>query len=216
MVEDHRRTVICLLSFVVIITVVLCLNTMLVPNFKVYFTCFFKKTSESIVRKTFNQDQNKMVKKQSIVRKIFNQDQNKMVKKVEIERYEWEIDDGIDKHKVSNIRMQCANIRNEDRFDCYPEGEITQEACVNRQCCWKPAITDKINKSVDLLPPLNVPWCYYPKDYLGFKTNKVYNTDIGFNADLSRTTQSHYPETIMNLTMEVRYETQTRLRIKVI
>lgn len=200
MVEDHRRIVISLLSFVVMITVLLCLNSMLVPNIKVYFTCFFNKTSESIVRKTFHQDENKMV-----------------MKKVEIERYEWEYHDGIDKHKVSNIKMQCANIRNEDKFDCYPEGGITQAACVKRQCCWKPVLmTDKINKSVDLLPPLNVPWCYYPKDYLGYKTNKVYNTDIGFNADLSRTTQSHYPETIMDLTMEVRYETQTRLRIKVI
>lgn len=176
MVEDHRRTVISLLSFVVMITVL---------------------TSESIVQKTFKQDE------------------NKRVKKVEIERYEWEYHDGIDKHKVSNIKMQCANIRNEDKFDCYPEGEITQAACVNRRCCWKPVMTDQINKSVDLLPPLNVPWCYYPKDYSGFKTNKVYSTDIGFNADLSRTTQSHYPETIMDLTLEVRYETQTRLRIKI-
>jgi hypothetical protein len=44
----------------------------------------------------------------------FKQDENKRVKKVEIERYEWEYHDGIDKHKVSNIKMQCANIRNED------------------------------------------------------------------------------------------------------
>lgn len=136
-----------------------------------------------------------------------------MIKEIDIDVNEWNINN--DKKVRNKANSQCDNIINENKFDCYPEGDISKTGCEMRGCCWKPVLQEKVNRSAGLLPPLKVPWCYYPMDYPGYTVDKMYDTDVGFNTEMSRTTMSHYPETIMALTMEVRYETQTRLRIKI-
>lgn len=36
---------------------------------------------------------------------------------------------------------QCKLLRNENKFDCFPENGVTQESCEARGCCWIPAKT---------------------------------------------------------------------------
>ena len=192
------------LGFLAFVTVLLWLNAVVLPYVKVYFTCPFNATSEAGIQQKFRQNQNQP----KFLEKIM------IVNELKVEVNEWEIIDTGTKIKPKTD-PQCANIRNEDRFDCYPEGDISRSACESRGCCWSPVVPKKTSTFSRILPPLNVPWCFYPKDYPGYKVDNSYTTAIGFNANFSRSTQSNYPETIMDLTMEVRYETSSRVRIKV-
>ena len=55
-----------------------------------------------------------------------------------------------DNSKMYNFELYPAGA---DRFDCYPEPDGTEEACVNRGCVWgEPEIPE-------------APWCYYPQGH---------------------------------------------------
>lgn len=207
MAESSRITILVLLSLIVIVTVLLWFNAVLVPYVKVFFyPCNSTRDSSA----------------QQVYRVSGNQEQHEVYEAEIVETVYIVNDIKLEKNKQNRINQrpknnpQCINIRNEDRFDCDPEGAITQSNCEKRGCCWRPVLRLTVNQSAGIVPPLNVPWCYYPSNYEGYKVNKVYNTKQGLNADLTRTTPSPYPEAIKDLTVEIRYETQSRLRIKVI
>ncbi|KAJ8319311.1 hypothetical protein KUTeg_004402 [Tegillarca granosa] len=116
-------------------------------------------------------------------------------------------------------KLSCDISKDEERFDCYPENDASQQKCEARGCCWriaksrqKPLKSTNLN---DTQAPLDVPYCYYPKDFPGYKVDSIKNTRLGFTASLSRNTKVYYPNDIMNLMMDVRYETKSRLRIKI-
>lgn len=207
MAESSRITILVLLSLIVIVTVLLWLNAVLVPYVKVFFyPCNSTRDSsaQQVYRVSGNQEQQEVYEAE-IVETVY------IVNDIKLEENK---QNRINQRPKNNA--QCTNIRNEDRFDCDPEGAITQSNCEKRGCCWRPVLRLTVNQSAGIVPPLNVPWCYYPSNYEGYKVNKVYNTKLGLNADLTRTTPSPYPEAIKDLTVEIRYETQSRLRIKVI
>ncbi|XP_076075662.1 lysosomal alpha-glucosidase-like [Mytilus galloprovincialis] len=206
MAESSRITILVLLSLIVIVTVLLWLNAVLVPYVKVFFyPCNSTRDSsaQQVYRVSGNQEQQEVYEAE-IVETVY------IVNDIKLEENK---QNRINQRPKNNA--QCTNIRNEDRFDCDPEGAITQSNCEKRECCWRPVLRLTVNQSAGIVPPLNVPWCYYPSNYEGYKVNKVYNTKLGLNADLTRTTPSPYPEAIKDLTVEIRYETQSRLRIKI-
>lgn len=201
--EDSKRSVIKFLILVAIVTVLLWFNSALISYVRTLLSCpQSNKTNTSSTQQKIRQSTHR---KQFI---IFEKIEVKDIMYVE---NDWEVKEHVD----SELSPQCSNIKNEDKFDCDPVGGISQANCESRGCCWKPVLRKSVNKSVELFPPLGVPWCYYPKKFKGYQVDKVYNTDLGFNADLSRNTQSPYPETVMDIRVEVRYETESRLRIKV-
>ena len=58
--------------------------------------------------------------------------------------------DNRDKNSNYNFELYPAG---KDRFDCYPDPNATEEACVNRGCVWgEPEIPD-------------APWCFYPSGH---------------------------------------------------
>ncbi|XP_077980434.1 lysosomal alpha-glucosidase-like [Glandiceps talaboti] len=123
---------------------------------------------------------------------------------------------------LSNIEFttsQQCSFDDKLRFDCDPEGQISQQTCESRGCCWK-APKGLRNATIprrvgSKLPPLDIPYCYYPSDFPTYSLSNLKETEYGYTADLKRTTKSYYPNDIMHLKIDVYYETETRVHFKI-
>ena len=61
----------------------------------------------------------------------------------------------------------------------------------------------------------NVPWCYYPSNYLGYTVRSSNQTATGMTYTMQRMTSSGWPADVNILALDVIYETQQRLHFKV-
>ena len=102
---------------------------------------------------------------------------------------------------------QCSNFQPAERFDCYPQPNANQEGCEARGCCWN------IIKDANL--PKGVPFCYYPKQYGGYEVVNSTSSDSGQTVLLRRTFQSTYPRDVQLVRMDVEYQTNDRVRVKI-
>jgi hypothetical protein len=123
-------------------------------------------------------------------------------------------------HPSSASAEQCAQISDAFKFDCHPEDAASESRCKARGCCWvrekkkllyKEAVANKRSQ----LAPLNVPYCFYPAAYGGYKFINITETPSGSVSFLQRTFKSPYPGDVAVIRMDIRYETEQRLRIKV-
>ena len=62
---------------------------------------------------------------------------------------------------------------------------------------------------------MGIPACFYPMGYPTYSLTGKNDTNTGYTAKLTRKTQSYYPKDVMELRMDVMYETSSRLHIKV-
>ena len=102
--------------------------------------------------------------------------------------------------------MQCSGIDPSYRFDCYPEEGANQQACQQRGCCWQAAIN--LGEGV--------PYCFYPTDFPTYQMGTPQQTPFGYTVMLKRTTKSYYPNDVMQLQMDLYFETSYRLHFKVL
>lgn len=109
---------------------------------------------------------------------------------------------------------ECTNISDLEKFDCYPENGADEKSCTKRGCCWQPRHESHRSSHFNF-PPLDVPWCYYPKNYGGYEYINLTRTEQGDLAFMNRTFSSPYPNDVKNLRIDVEYQTDNRLRIKV-
>uniref|UniRef100_A0A8C3KGT3 P-type domain-containing protein n=1 Tax=Calidris pygmaea TaxID=425635 RepID=A0A8C3KGT3_9CHAR len=105
---------------------------------------------------------------------------------------------------------KCLLVPESHRFDCYPERHVvvTQELCESRGCCFIQS------------PPLaggkrGVPWCFYPPDFPSYALDSLNQTALGMVGLLVRREKAYYPRDIMMLRLDVEFETDTRLHIKI-
>lgn len=63
--------------------------------------------------------------------------------------------------------------------------------------------------------PLNIPFCFYPRDYKGYTFLNFTSENHGYTGFLKLETPSGYPGDVSILKMDVYFETKTRLRVKV-
>ncbi|ESP01428.1 hypothetical protein LOTGIDRAFT_212916 [Lottia gigantea] len=103
---------------------------------------------------------------------------------------------------------QCYIVDDGKKFDCHPEAGTTKETCEARGCCYYPV--KKYNEN-----PPGIPYCYYPLNYPSYTVDKIENKKQGYDVFLSRKTPSYYPQDEMNLKMEIKKETSSRLHIKI-
>lgn len=115
---------------------------------------------------------------------------------------------------------QCAKISDEFKFDCYPEAGASELRCKARGCCWVPRKKlwneERNENNMTQTVPLNVPYCFYPLTYGGYKFINITETLSGSVSFLQRTFKSPYPDDVSVIRMDIQYETEQRLRIKVI
>lgn len=105
---------------------------------------------------------------------------------------------------------KCLLVPESYRFDCYPERHVvvTQELCESRGCCF-----------IESPPPAGgkrgVPWCFYPPDFPSYTLESLNQTALGMVGLLVRREKAYYPQDIKTLRLDVEFETDTRLHIKV-
>jgi len=108
--------------------------------------------------------------------------------------------------------QQCDQSSDVARFDCYPEGSSTQDKCEARKCCWRlPMQQSNLSEFRDV----NVPSCYYPSDFPTYTVVSNEPTDFGQRIQISKSQTTYMPNDILHLTVDLIYETQQRLRIKI-
>lgn len=112
---------------------------------------------------------------------------------------------------------QCKKITTNMRFDCHPEAGANTASCEARGCCWIPAKKKlKLKDTFEASDTLNIPYCFYPSKYGGYKYLNVTKTAYGLDAYLKRTFKSPYPHDIEVVKMIVKFETETRLHVKLL
>lgn len=107
----------------------------------------------------------------------------------------------------------CSLIPEAWKFDCYPERDVvvTRELCEARNCCFIPASSSTARTSWKS----GVPWCFYPFNFPSYSLASLNDTTTCLKGTLVKEVKTYYPGDILTLGMEIRYETDTRLRVRV-
>ncbi|KAM9856764.1 lysosomal alpha-glucosidase [Aulostomus maculatus] len=112
-------------------------------------------------------------------------------------------------HCVSGPRHDaCSVIPEEWRFDCYPQGVVTRESCEARGCCFVPVSIHPSGKN-------GIPWCFYPRNFPSYSLKSLNGTSLGQKGSLVREVKTYYPGDILNLEVDIRLETDTRLHVRI-
>lgn len=114
-----------------------------------------------------------------------------------------------DKKTLSYI---CTDVPDEQKYDCYPDAPVDETQCLNRGCCYS-AKENVLHQSS--LPPLNVPYCYYPSSYTGYSVKDVIESSRRLLIKLQRVQKSGFVKDVSNINVLVSYIDDTSLRIKV-
>ncbi|CAF4104310.1 unnamed protein product [Adineta steineri] len=113
--------------------------------------------------------------------------------------------------------QQCDQSVDLARFDCHPDDGASQQACEARKCCWR-LPTQQINsaeKHRTNLQEIGVPLCYYPSDFPTYSIVSNEPTIFGQRIRIVKTQKTFMPNDIMDLTVDLIYETQQRFRIRI-
>ena len=111
----------------------------------------------------------------------------------------------------STIPLECNIIREAERFDCFPDEGANENACVNRGCCWIPSSSKRH------LTDIQAPYCFFPRNFPHYKVlkDKVIIGRSSASYYLSKTTPSFRPNEILDLTLDIFYDTEKRLRVSI-
>ncbi|CAF3695883.1 unnamed protein product [Adineta steineri] len=108
--------------------------------------------------------------------------------------------------------QQCEISPHVQRFDCYPEKESSKEKCLERNCCWRLPV-EQANYTDKRLT--GIPFCYYPTDFPTYEIISNETTDFGQRIRIQKSQTTYMPHDILNLTVDLIYETQERFRIRI-
>jgi len=109
--------------------------------------------------------------------------------------------------------QQCDQPSDVARFDCFPEDGSTQDKCEARKCCWRQAVQQKNLTGFRDEP--NVPYCFYPSNFPNYEVTSNNPTDFGQRIQIVKSQTTYMPNDILNLTVDLIYETQQRFRIQI-
>ncbi len=108
--------------------------------------------------------------------------------------------------------QQCDQSSDVARFDCYPEDNPTQDKCEARKCCWREPLQP--SNLTGLRDP-DVPNCYYPSDFPTYEVTSNETTDFGQRIQIVKSQTTYMPQDILNLVVDLIYESEQRFRIKI-
>lgn len=107
----------------------------------------------------------------------------------------------------SSLQSAQCDVPPDSRFDCAPEKLLSPEECHARGCCYVPVSSRG--------PAIWQPWCFFPPNYPSYKIENLTTTQAGYAAHLTRETPTFFPNDIMSLQLDVMFETEGRLHIRV-
>ncbi|XP_074553137.1 lysosomal alpha-glucosidase [Halichoeres trimaculatus] len=113
---------------------------------------------------------------------------------------------GVNSTEAAARHEACTLIPEAWRFDCYPERSVvvTQDLCEARNCCFIPASGKD-----------GIPWCFYPPDFPSYSLLSINDTTLGKKGMLVKDVKTYYPADILTLGLEMRYETDSRLHVRI-
>ncbi|KAJ8686732.1 hypothetical protein QAD02_022526 [Eretmocerus hayati] len=120
--------------------------------------------------------------------------------------------DDIPEELIQESGAQCMATPLSMRFDCHPEEGATESSCTQRGCCWKPWNNLKIERKV----PLNVPFCYYPKDWSLYRYRNFSKNGNEFSGLLHLQGNSYYKEDIPLIKIQSTDVDNTILRVQIL
>ncbi|XP_076282313.1 lysosomal alpha-glucosidase [Lasioglossum baleicum] len=132
--------------------------------------------------------------------------------RVYIQEYQYDITFMEKVFKASKTIQQCQNIPEDLRFNCHPEEGASELSCSNRGCCWKPpeSSTSTINRD-----PVNIPYCYYPRDWHLYKYKNVTRRGNDVSGFLQLIGNSYYKKDLALLKVEASSIDDSILRLKI-
>ena len=110
-----------------------------------------------------------------------------------------------------NTGDQCEFIPLSLRFDCHPENGASELSCADRGCCWNALHQLNYEKQV----PLDVPYCYYPKNWSLYRYENFTKDGNDFSGLLSLKGESFYKKDLPLVKIESTGIDDTILRVKV-
>ena len=122
---------------------------------------------------------------------------------------------GVDSTAATPNSDSCSLTPEAWRFDCYPErgAVVTREMCEARNCCFIPASSS--SSSPRPSGTNGIPWCFYPTEFPSYSLVSMNDTSLGQKGRLVKEVKTYYPGDILTLELEIRHETETRLRVRV-
>ena len=109
--------------------------------------------------------------------------------------------------------QQCDQPMETARFDCHPEPFASAENCLARYCCWEPTLRPRNQSTVSF--QVNVPACYYSRDFPAYKIIANESTAFGQRFTIMKQQSSYLPNEILNLTVDLLYESAQRFRLRI-
>lgn len=105
----------------------------------------------------------------------------------------------------------CSDIPDEKKVDCYPDHPVTADLCFDRGCCFS---VPKTNPDLPL-SSVNVPYCFYPTNYIGYAVINVTETVNRIKVKLKRFYSSGFPGDVQNLDLLIIFIEDYIIRLKV-
>ncbi|XP_042253091.1 lysosomal alpha-glucosidase [Thunnus maccoyii] len=124
--------------------------------------------------------------------------------------------DSLNNTAAASRREACSLIPEAWRFDCYPErgAVVTRELCEARNCCFIPA-SSPASSATRPSGKNGIPWCFYPPDFPSYSLKSIKGTLLGQKGALVKKVKTYYPGDILTLEVDIRHETDTRLRVRI-
>ncbi|XP_044102676.1 probable maltase-glucoamylase 2 [Neovison vison] len=100
---------------------------------------------------------------------------------------------------------ECPEIPESERIDCAPGQVVSEDACSQqRKCCWKP------------VPDINVPWCFFPRNWGYHIISRQNDTKTGFTAQLEKLSfPSLFGYDVKEAGFTAEYQTSNRFHFKI-
>ncbi|XP_040857870.1 probable maltase-glucoamylase 2 [Ochotona curzoniae] len=100
---------------------------------------------------------------------------------------------------------ECPDISGSERIDCAPGQEVTEDTCRSKlKCCWKPEAA------------VDVPVCFFPRNWGYEVSGGITNTSTGFTAQLKRVASpSLFGNDVLNALLTAENQTSNRFRFKI-
>ncbi|KAI5700352.1 hypothetical protein M8J76_005758, partial [Diaphorina citri] len=111
--------------------------------------------------------------------------------------------DKVTSEKIANVDEDVnygvchRNVPDKERFDCFPNGQVTEESCTARGCCWSISNNSK------------VPACFYAHGLQSYKVVHIDKHSYGLDVYWKNTIKSPYGSDVQMLQMSVKFETIT-------
>ncbi|XP_044919019.1 probable maltase-glucoamylase 2 [Mustela putorius furo] len=100
---------------------------------------------------------------------------------------------------------ECPEIPESERIDCAPGQVVSENVCSQQhKCCWKP------------VPDINVPWCFFPRNWGYHIISRQNDTKTGFTAQLEKLSfPSLFGYDVKEAGFTAEYQTSNRFHFKI-